>query len=231
MAAGALGLLIACSGITDNKDGISSLEITYPANTFLELGASVTVKAVALNSAGDPVDAPIRWFTPDTTVTLDSLTGQVTALYSTGTARVQAGVLGKDTLITQQGGLTFTLTPKADTLVLVGEDSVDVLQDNASTQIEVTLLGGTPLVGVFGRPISFRIIEPAPADSPAVVFASGRASDSLTSSGTGSAIATIRAAQRQTPPDRVVVAISAYRASGEPIAGSGQEVVLRFRHQ
>jgi hypothetical protein len=231
IAAGALGVLVACSGITENRDGISTLEVIYPANTFLELGDSVTLRAVARNAAGDSIGVPIRWYTPDSTITLDSVRGVATGLTSSGVARIVASVIGKDTLLTQLGGLSLTLTAKADTLALVGDDSLEVPHDTSTAELQVELLGGSPLVGVFGRPITLRIVDPAPVDSPTVAFLSGQIVDSILTDGTGSILSRVHAVANRTPPDRVVISINAYRASGTPIPGSGHQVVLRFRHQ
>ena len=84
---------------------------------------------------------------------------------------------------------------------------------------------------VVGRPVTFRIIDPVPADSPAVAFPSGRVADSLTTGANGIATGTIRGVTGRAVPDRAVVEINARRASGELIPGSGLRIVIRFRHQ
>ncbi len=230
-AAFLVGIGAACSGLTNNNDGIERIEIVGPANFFLEIGTPTQLKAVALNQAGDSVAADFRWRTPDTTVTLDSLQGIITARLAAGTARVQLGVFGKDTIATSFAGLTFTLTAHADTLILVSADSVDVPKDTTGTPIRIQLAGGVLRTGVTGRPVSFRVIDPAPADTPAVAFTSGRVKDSLSTDGTGVTSSTVRGVKGRPVPDRAVVEINAYRASGVPIPGSGRRVVIRFRHQ
>lgn len=164
-------------------------------------------------------------------MTLDSLTGLITARYAAGSARVQVGIFGKDTIVTSFSGLSFTLTARADTLILVSADSIDVPKDAIGTPINLKLSGGLTLTGVAGRPVSLRIVDPAPADSPAVTFASGRVSDSLTTSAAGTTGSTIRGVSGRAVPDRAIVEINAYRASGRPIPGSRRRVVIRFRHQ
>jgi len=42
---------------------------------------------------------------------------------------------------------------------------------------------------------------------------------------------TVKAAAGATPPDRVVVEATAYHANGQPIPGSGIQIVIRFLHQ
>lgn len=226
-----LALIAGCSGITDNEDGIATLEIRFPANTFLEAGTTLRLSGVARNGAGDSVDAPIRWRTPDTTITIDSVTGLVTPRFAAGTARVQAGVFGQDTIVTTIGGLLLTLTAKADSLVLTTADSITLTQDTATATIRTRFLGGSPATGVLGRPLSLRIVEPAAVDSPAVAFASGRTADSTNSDQTGATTNLIRAVRNRTPPDRVVVELNARRADGQLIPGSGRRVVIRFLHQ
>ena len=226
-----LGAGAACSGLTDNSDGVERLEIVGPANTFLELGTPTQLTAVALNRNGDTVAANFRWRTPDSTVTLDSLQGIITARLAAGSARVQVGVFGKDTIVTSLGGLSFTLTARADTVVLLSADSVDVPKDLVGSPIRLKLTGGAAQTGGAGRPVSLRIIDPAPADSPAVTFASGRVADSLTTDATGSTGSTVRGVAGRPVPDRAVVEINAYRASGLPIPGSRRRVVIRFLHQ
>lgn len=227
----ALALIAGCSGITNNEDGIATLEIRYPANTFLEAGTTVRLSGVARNGDGDSVDATIRWRTPDTTVTVDSVTGLVTPLFAAGTARIQAAVFGLDTIVTTIGGVTLTLTAKADSVALTTADSITLTQDTATATIRTRFLGGTPAVGILGRPLGLRIIEPAAVDSPTVAFASGRVSDSTNSDQTGATTTLVRAVRNRTPPDRVVVELQARRADGEPIPGSGRRVVIRFLHQ
>ena len=84
--------LVACASLPDTGDGIVALEIRL-ADTAknLVIGDSLTLHARALNQAGDSVEALVRWRTPDTLlVSLDSVSGVVVALASSGAARIQA---------------------------------------------------------------------------------------------------------------------------------------------
>lgn len=192
----------------------------------------MVLRVVARNANGDSVPATLAWRTTDTAaIAIDTVRGIVTARKASGTAEVQVGVFGKDTLISTRSAIKFTLTAPVDTLRLDGPDSVDVAKDTLGTQVRVALEGGTPRAGVGGRPVAMRIIEPAPADSPAVAFPTGRTADSLTTAADGITSGTIRGVKGRTVPDRAVIEINAYRASGERIPGSGRRVVIRFRHQ
>ena len=229
-------LLGACSALPENSDGVATLEVRLPVNFFLELDRALTLKAVARNAAGDSVGAVLAWRTPDTTIAVDSALGTVTAKYPSGKGRVQVAVVGSKPLATGLENLLFTLTAAADSLDLTAPDSLDALNDATGVQITgLTLLGGTPLAPVPGRPVSFRITDPAPADTPTVVLTSRvsqRVADSSSTDLHGVAAAMlVVGAVNQTPPDRVVVEVIAYRASGERIPGSGRQIVIRFRHQ
>lgn len=187
---------------------------------------------MARDASGDSVAADIRWLTPDTTIILGSTTGIVTPVGDTGTARIQVAVFGKDTLLSSLAGLTLTITRQVDSLVLAGPDSLTITRDTIDlASVQIQLLGGDPAVGVRTRPVSLRIVEPVPVDSPAVIFSSGRTRDSLMTAANGIVTGTVRAAKGRPVPDRAVVEAYAFRADGTAIPGSGRRVVIRFLHQ
>lgn len=97
-----------CSSLPADGDGVVALELRSPLALTLKQGESLTLHARALDRAGDSVDAPIRWRTADTTITLDSILGSVTARVGAGAGRVQAavGTLRSDLI-------TITLQPAA----------------------------------------------------------------------------------------------------------------------
>lgn len=225
------GILTGClSGISDNADGVNSIEIRLPTNFYLEANRPLTLSAVARNGAGDSVAAAFRWTSPDSTIAVDSSLGIVTALVATGKARVQLALLGKDSLFSSLDNLSFTLTAPADTTALTIADSLDAVFDTSSTTIAAIIQGGSPRTPVAGRPITFTIIDPV-VDTPVVAFPNTRAADSVLTGPTGVSTIVVRGRTGKTIPDRVVVEVSAYRASGQKIPGSGRRVVIRFRHQ
>jgi len=203
--------------------------VRLPANLFLEVGASVTLQATARDANGEAVDATIRFLTGDTTITVGESNGVVTARVATGTGRVQVVAFGEDSVASRLDTLRFTLTARADTLVLP-TDSVDVTVDTLGTALTAVLRGGTPLRPVEGRPITFRLVTPAAGDST-VLFANHRGVDSATTTGAGQATVRLRGIPRRSVPDRAVVDVSAFRANGQAIAGSSRRIVVRFRHQ
>jgi hypothetical protein len=103
-------LAVGCGNLPVTTDGVVALEIEIPASLVLVEGTSRQLVARAYDRNGNEVSsAEIRWHTPDETVSVDELTGIVTALASSGTGRVQASVgsLRSDLL-------TFTLQPSPD---------------------------------------------------------------------------------------------------------------------
>ena len=225
-------LAAACSSFSNNDDGIVSLEVRLPTNFALELGLPLQLHAVARNADGDSVGVELSWLTPDTTVAVDP-SGLVTPLQSSGMARIQVGVLGKDTLLSAADNLTFTLTPYADSLRLLGSDSLEVETDaDVSPALDVALVDTAAQAGVPGRPIGFAIVEPAADSASPVVLRTSKVRDSALSGPSGGPATpmTVQAARGKTPPDRVVVEVTAYHATGAPIPGSGRRIVIRFLH-
>jgi hypothetical protein len=100
-----------CANLPTTGDGVVALEVTQPSTLTLAQGNAVQLEARALDRSGAEVAAEIRWLTPDTTVTVDSLTGLVTAVAESGSGKVQAshGTL-RSSLI------TFTLAPAPGTV-------------------------------------------------------------------------------------------------------------------
>ena len=86
--------IVGCGSLPDQGNGVVGLEIVGPAADSLAVGKSLMLQARALDIQGNPVAATqVFWRTLDTAlVTLDTVTGTVTALANTGTARIQARV-------------------------------------------------------------------------------------------------------------------------------------------
>lgn len=222
--------LAGCSSLSNNDDGVAVLEVQAGVNPFLEPGVPLQLRGVARNSAGDSVDIPIVWRASDTTlVRLDSLTGVIEAKAVTGTVQVQASTRGKSPIVTDPFALTFTLTAKAESLQVV-LDSLDVLTDATTSPPLQAMLFGIDAAPVAGRPVQFRIIEPAygTGDTPGVQFSTFRIADSTQTSTLGIASMFLTRVTDQPTPARVVVEVRAFHATGAPILGSGQQIVVRF---
>ncbi|MBA2627156.1 MAG: hypothetical protein H0U85_04035, partial [Gemmatimonadales bacterium] len=76
---------LACSNITADDSGVIALDVQVPARLELEVGDTIQLAARALDRNGDPTDATITWQTPDTTVTVDAVTGRATGRAGDGT--------------------------------------------------------------------------------------------------------------------------------------------------
>ena len=81
-------ITFGCSNLTEGAGGVVELEIRQPAVTTIEVGQTLQLSARALNRDGDPVDVPITWLTPDSTLTVDDQ-GLVTGV-APGPGQVQA---------------------------------------------------------------------------------------------------------------------------------------------
>lgn len=91
LAVPALVGLAACASLTELGSGIAFLEIAGP--TQVNVGGSITLRAVALAANGDTVATTIEWGTPDTAVIrVNRTSGAVTGRAVAGAARVQARV-------------------------------------------------------------------------------------------------------------------------------------------
>ena len=89
-------LLAGCGSLPTTSEGVAFLQIEQPANRTIDVGGTLQLRAVALDKSGNPLDVPILWRTPDTTITI-SATGLVTAV-APDSGRAQA-VIGDDELV------------------------------------------------------------------------------------------------------------------------------------
>lgn len=87
----------ACGSLAITDEGVAFLEIIEPPSRTVAVGDTIQFLARTLDQSGAPVEATIRWRTPDTTITVNAETGQVVGRFA-GAARVQAvtGTEGTD---------------------------------------------------------------------------------------------------------------------------------------
>ena len=85
----AVALLAGCGSLPTTGEGVAILEIRPPASLTINVGDSLRMGARALDKAGKPLDIPIHWRTPDTTVSVGDTSGVVIGLF-VGPGRVQA---------------------------------------------------------------------------------------------------------------------------------------------
>lgn len=89
-------LLVGCASLPTTSEGVAFLQIEQPLNRTLDVGATLQLRALALDKSGNPVAVPVIWRTPDATISVDA-SGLVTAL-APDSGRVQA-VIGNDELV------------------------------------------------------------------------------------------------------------------------------------
>ncbi|MFZ5624845.1 MAG: hypothetical protein ACOY71_10515 [Gemmatimonadota bacterium] len=89
-----LALATCTAGCSDlvaaGDNGLVVLEVILPPTLQVGVGDSVRFRAVGRNLAGDSVDAPVTWATPDTTIVVRPATGWVIGRTAGRTGRVQA---------------------------------------------------------------------------------------------------------------------------------------------
>jgi len=96
-AAALAAVIVGCGSLPTTTEDVAFLEIRPPLSLIVVVGDTLRFGARALDKAGDPIDVPIHWRTPDTTISIGDTTGLVTGLFA-GTGRVQA-YIGDDELV------------------------------------------------------------------------------------------------------------------------------------
>lgn len=105
------GLLAGCGNLPTTSEGVAFLEIIPPRSTTLRVGDTLRFSARTLDASGAPIEVPVRWRTPDTTITVGSASGIVVGRLP-GTGRVQA-VVGSDELVSNFVALTVQAAPSS----------------------------------------------------------------------------------------------------------------------
>jgi hypothetical protein len=172
LLAAALGA--GCTAITGDFSDVISLLYTGPAAPSVLEGDTVTLTAVALDRAGDPLpDVPVIWrvLEPDTApvgLTLDSTTGLVTGVFA-GRWRVQGDADGLRTNLIQ-----VTVNPVADSIAAL-QDTVTLPAGDADTPSLTATVYDLPPSGVpttvAGAPVRFTLVSPAPGTPEAATLA------------------------------------------------------------
>jgi hypothetical protein len=166
------------------------------------------------------VPAAVTWRAPDATLTVDEATGVITGV-SPGTGRVQAfaGLLGSNLL-------AFTVVPRADTLIVT--DSVfTVTPGTASSPPLVSQLQSfSPAGPVANRPVVYTLESPVDAS----VTLPGGGLTTTVNTGTDGAVSGVTLTRANiAQPVTAIVQVSAFRADGTPVPGSGQRFTITFQ--
>lgn len=221
-----LSLAVAgCSGLTESQAGVVGIEVQVPGPDSLEVGESIQLGAKPLDKNGDSAAVAVTWVSIDPTASIDPATGVLSGL-SVGTARIQAvvGSLGSSLI-------NFAIVPRADTLSISGDSiftasvSTTPLPDFTTVLWSFSPLGPVPTHGVI-----YAITSPDPLTTPPAVVLStnSQVADTVPTSTDGAAVTSLALVAGATPPDSVVVTVSATRIRGAVVPGSGQRFILRF---
>ncbi|HKT60663.1 MAG TPA: Ig-like domain-containing protein [Gemmatimonadales bacterium] len=226
----ALALLLplavaGCSGLDEGEAGVVGIEVQVPGPDSLEVGESIQLGAKPLDKNGDSAAVAVTWVSLDPTATIDPATGVLTGV-SVGTARVQATVAALGSNL-----ITFAVVPRADTLAISGDSiftasvTAEALPDFTTVLSSFNPAGPVPSHGVV-----FAITSPDPlTTTPALVLTgNSQVADTVPTGPDGTAVTALKVLAGATPPDSVIVTVSATRIRGAVVPGSGQRFILRL---
>ena len=213
-------LVPGCSDLTEGAGGVVGLEITTPTDTEIEVGETMALTARALDKDGNTIPAAVTWRAADPTLTVDQATGVITGV-SPGTGRVQAfaGLLGSNLL-------AFNVVARADTLIVT--DSIFTVAPGvaASPPLVSQLQSLSPPGPVANRPVVYTLISPVDA----TVTLPGGGLTATANTGTDGAVSSVTLTRvNLAQPVTAIVQVSAVRAGGTPVPGSGQRFTVTFQ--
>jgi hypothetical protein len=218
-------VLQGCSNLTEGAGGVVGFEIQTPALKTIEVGETLQLTVLALDKDGNPVDAPVTWQAPDTTLTVDGATGAITGVFP-GTGRVQAftGSLASELV-------TFTVIVRADTLLITGDSILTVPAGvTASAPLLVQLQSFSPAGPLPSQPVVYTVTSP-PDIGPHTVELPGAVLTDTVLTGTDGAVSsvTLNRVNGTTQPATAIVEVRAFRTRGEAVPGSGQRFTVNFQ--
>lgn len=219
-----LAAVLGCSGLPEAESGVVSIEVRVPGPDTVEVGESIQLSARPLDKNGDSVGTPVSWVSADPTATIDASSGVLTGV-SPGTARVQATDAGLSSEL-----ITFAVIPPADTLVLPGDSIFTVAAGVSDSPPLTTRLDSfNPPGALPSRGVIYAITSPDPATvPPAVLLPGGVAADTILTGADGTAGPVLSVVAGATPPDTVIVTVSAVRTRGAVVPGSGQRFIILY---
>jgi hypothetical protein len=218
-------VLQGCSNLTEGAGGVVGFQIQTPALRTIEVGETLQLTVLALDKDGNPVDAPVTWQAPDTTLTVDGATGAITGAFP-GPGRVQAftGSLASELV-------TFTVIVRADTLLITGDSVLTVPAGvTASAPLLVQLQSFSPAGPLPSRPVVYTVTSP-PDVGPHTVELPGAVLTDTVLTGTDGAVSTVtlNRVNGTTQPATAIVEVRAFRTRGEAVPGSGQRFTVNFQ--
>lgn len=212
--------LAACSDFTTTAGGVARLDVEIPVPTEVEVDQTISLKATPRDENGDPIDVPVFWRGLDTTLTVDSVTGDITGRTAGRNGRVVARAVDL-----YSNEITFAVLARADLLTREADSAITVAAGaTTSEELTVRLTVGDPPVAVSGRRVTFEVVAPTfpTAADRTVEFDGGVLVLSRTTGVTGSPLAvTLRRRSGTVQPDTAIVKVSVYRPGGSTVPGSG----------
>ncbi|MDH3458975.1 MAG: hypothetical protein OER90_19210 [Gemmatimonadota bacterium] len=217
-----------------------AIEVVGLTAPVLEEGDTVTLRARAIDAAGDTVpDAMITWIVVDTGqvgFTIEETTGLVTAL-SPGSGRVQARV---ETLVS--GPIMVSVLASADSIGATGAPRLTVDTGTvASLPLTVTVWDLTSSPGdtlaLAGKLVQFLTVDPAPGSAAADGFFITQADTvpgtdphvvDVTTGVNGEASVVVRRHSGVAQPDSAAIDAISVTAVGDTVAGSPVRFTVVF---
>jgi hypothetical protein len=234
-------VLAAATTCKLSVDLAQNIAIEVTARDSLEEYDTLRPTARVLTGHGDSAATAVFWFTPDTTIGVDSTTGRTTVRYSGQVGRLLArggGLISNPLSIRTLAAAdtVFPAGPTLDTVGIAGVTALDSLSDSLKIEIADTVTvaaPSNPIVPLAGRPVVYTIVDP-PAAGPVTLVTQDTAHalatiDTAVSNISGVAFVKVRLLAPDTIPDSVVVVASARRAVGTIVPGSPDTFVVRFR--
>ncbi|HEU4699702.1 MAG TPA: Ig-like domain-containing protein [Gemmatimonadales bacterium] len=224
----ATGVGAACSNLHE-ESGVIGLAIEPPAADSLQIRDTLQLRARALDRNGDSVAAEIEWVTNAPAFAVVDAQGRVTGV-GAGTVQVQAHVGGLYT-----APVNLRIVPGPDSLA-VGAQELTVASAEAGSAPLVALLlsGAPPAAPLAGGRLVYEVVSPAFADPAqrSVQLGPGGVLDTVTTGTDGQPVTPVtldRVPGIAAPESAVVEVRSQWAVSGRPVAGSGQQFVVRFQ--
>jgi hypothetical protein len=224
--------LMSCSNAGELADGVIEIQVIAPSPPVVDFGDTTQFIAIPLDANGDSVGAPVVWVTPDdSTITIvNPATGLVTGVKPNSQGRVQA-ILGSLTT----GFFTLTILARPDSIVLPADPVQTVTaEDNSSQPLLAVLESDNPAGPTAGHRVTFTIVQPTFADTTGVqnvqlgVLPSRPLTQTVTTNAEGQPGVIVSRIVGRAAPDSVLVEVTAFQSSGDPVPGSGQRFLVLF---
>lgn len=228
--------LMSCSNAGELADGVIEIQVIAPVPAVVDFGDTTQYIAVPLNADGDSVAAAVVWVTPDDSsiIIVNPATGLVTGVKPNTQGRLQA-TLGALTT----GFFTLTILARPDTIIFPA-DSVQTVAAGVLSSLDLlpVVESDNPAGPTAGHRVVFTIVQPTFADTTGVQnvrLPNGTLSQTTTTNLDGVPVTnaftpvTVSRVTDRTAPDSVLVEVTAFQTSGQPVPGSGQRFLVLFQ--